>query len=206
MNPLFLGWNQACCRNTSPLFGAHGGIRTPICRIRSAEPCPVGPRAQIGAGGEESNPLPRPYKGRAHPHVLRRQWCCGPVSNQRPPDYETGALPSELPQRARGWVRTNDAQLFKLPLYLLSYPSVNFEGGAPLGAADLRALARSWAPASSRSGKSPCEIHGALYTPWICCGASPCEVAGSGRGIRTLDLRVMSPARCCCAIPRNLVD
>ena len=76
------------------------------------------------SGRRGSNSLPRPWQGRALPDelrpqaapLLRRLWCLRPGSNRRHADFQSAALPTELPRHIgdQEGARTLDLQRDRL--------------------------------------------------------------------------------------------
>ena len=52
----------------------------------------------LWSGRRDSNSLPPPWQGGALPNELRPRWCLRPESDRRHADFQSAALPTELPR------------------------------------------------------------------------------------------------------------
>ena len=60
-----------------------------------------GARKMKWSGRRGSNSLPPPWQGGALPDELRPQWCLRPGSDRRHADFQSAALPAELPRHIK---------------------------------------------------------------------------------------------------------
>ena len=101
--------------------------RRPILRSKIAAPKKKDTHEGVflfWSGRRGSNSLPRPWQGRALPDELRPQaapllqrlWCLRPGSNRRHADFQSAALPTELPRHIgdQEGARTLDLQRDRL--------------------------------------------------------------------------------------------
>ena len=70
----------------------------PQGRISLKNPFCFRKRGFSWSGRRDSNSLPPPWQGGALPNELRPQWCLRPESNWRHADFQSAALPTELPR------------------------------------------------------------------------------------------------------------
>ena len=115
-----------------PLTGSPTRVQSPARRrplLRSKSAAPKKKDTHMGvflfwSGRRGSNSLPRPWQGRALPDELRPQaapllqrlWCLRPGSNRRHADFQSAALPTELPRHIgdQEGARTLDLQRDRL--------------------------------------------------------------------------------------------
>ena len=67
----------------------------------AATVCADGARKMKWSGRRGSNSLPPPWQGGALPDELRPQWCLRPGSDRRHADFQSAALPAELPRHIK---------------------------------------------------------------------------------------------------------
>ena len=85
-------------RRLGSLWRRHPDLNRGI-RVLQTRALPLGYVAiKNWSGRRGSNSLPPPWQGGALPDELRPLiWCLGPESNQRHADFQSAALPTELP-------------------------------------------------------------------------------------------------------------